>query len=318
MEEITLHVVPLRDLDLQTPPAGSCWDKIVDNVAKGYYIYGNYEGDVSSEHFLGFGNYNHRIPCTGFGLMLGRRGLPVDAGGNPAPLYIGLTTTDEISGDGIYHPENWSKKGILYPEDLDEPDTWYWIWASFPDAPYPDIFHMVVATTDAYFEEGTENYWLWGAIEGEIDEYPRHADVFHGWDHGGWWPLLDMLCFFTWTECEVPVCTNPSGVENDIICGDPYYGQDPTHKYKCQDGVWVDQGYSADCVEECSPEGSRKCVGTDLYECRGSKWVLIEVNSSECFDIMAFLPWIIVGAGVVTGVVLVAYGLTVKLKPSKA
>jgi len=29
-------------------------------------------------------------------------------------------------------------------------------------------------------------------------------------------------------------------------------------------------------------EGDRKCVGYDLYECRGGKWALIEANSPEC------------------------------------
>ena len=201
--DITLHVIPLTGLELQTPPAGSCFDRVVENVAKGYYIYGNYEGNALLEHFLGFGNYNQRINCTGFGLMLGRKGLPVDAEGNPAPLYLGLTTLEEISGDGIYQPDGWSKYGVLYPEDLPDPDTWYWVWTSFPDDPYPDVFHTLIAITDAYFEEGTQNYWLWGAIDGEIEEYPRHAEAFRGWNYGGWSPIPDMLCFFTWTECEV-------------------------------------------------------------------------------------------------------------------
>ena len=62
-----IQVIPLSSLDMPTPPVGSCYDRLVDNLAKGYYIYGNYEGDESLEHFLGFANYNQRKPCTGFG-----------------------------------------------------------------------------------------------------------------------------------------------------------------------------------------------------------------------------------------------------------
>ena len=44
-----------------------------------------------------------------------------------------------------------------------------------------------------------------------------------------------------------PDCTNPYGWGGNIICGDPNYGQDPTHKYQCIDGMWTDLGYSSDC-----------------------------------------------------------------------
>lgn len=91
-------------------------------------------------------------------------------------------------------------------------------------------------------------------------------------------------------------CVNPPGFEGDQICGDPAYGQDPTHLYECQcsNGIctWVDLGYDATCdvTEPCinppGEHGSTICGDpaygqdpTHLYECVDGQWVDLGYNS---------------------------------------
>jgi hypothetical protein len=82
-------------------------------------------------------------------------------------------------------------------------------------------------------------------------------------------------------------CTNPAGYPDEVRCGCAACGQDPTHKYKCMNGSWVDLGYYSDCdVTGCSnPDGTEgqivECgVGYDnqpfidhKYQCTNGIWV---------------------------------------------
>lgn len=56
-------------------------------------------------------------------------------------------------------------------------------------------------------------------------------------------------CYWYDNSChtEPASCTNPTGSEGEEICGDPTYGQDPTHRYKCVSSTWEDQGYDSTC-----------------------------------------------------------------------
>jgi len=80
-------------------------------------------------------------------------------------------------------------------------------------------------------------------------------------------------------------CSNPSGTHGATICGNPAYGQDPTHQYQCIDGVWTDLGYSPSCdlAEPCSnPSGTHGATicgnpahgqdPTHQYECIDGVW----------------------------------------------
>jgi hypothetical protein len=51
-------------------------------------------------------------------------------------------------------------------------------------------------------------------------------------------------------DCDIPEnCIAPQGEHGAVMCGNPDYGQDPTHRYECINGEWVDLGYFFDCVK---------------------------------------------------------------------
>lgn len=100
------------------------------------------------------------------------------------------------------------------------------------------------------------------------------------------------LIYCTYTDTP-PDCVNPIGWTNDIICGDPSYGQDPTHQYQCSNGAWVDLGYSENCdtKEACvNPSGSHNQIicgnpnysqdPTHQYQCIDGIWTDLGYSSN--------------------------------------
>lgn len=97
-------------------------------------------------------------------------------------------------------------------------------------------------------------------------------------------------------------CTNPTGSEGSTLnCGISSYGQDPTHKYKCTDKKWADQGVNPDCGSlPCQhllpgddpgygfPTGWRKCDPVTNELCQwndtSKQWSLIQAGSQICID----------------------------------
>ena len=61
-------------------------------------------------------------------------------------------------------------------------------------------------------------------------------------------------------EQEISGCTNPTGDDGAEICGQVQHGQDATHKYKCINSNWVDQGYDSSCD---TGEGDASIVSVD-------------------------------------------------------
>ena len=89
-----------------------------------------------------------------------------------------------------------------------------------------------------------------------------------------------------WCYTAPVTCTNPSGNQGNLVCGNSSYGQDPTHLYKCDNGVWVDQGYDPNCASPptCSNpsgiEGDIICGNetygqdpTHRYYCNWGTWL---------------------------------------------
>jgi len=105
------------------------------------------------------------------------------------------------------------------------------------------------------------------------------------------------LIYCTYTVA-TPDCTSPPGWMGDQICGNPDYGQDPTHLYECTGTGWADLGYSSECdvaavcINPPGNEGDTICGNlaygqdpTHLYECQCSGGVCVWVDlgySSDC------------------------------------
>ena len=108
-------------------------------------------------------------------------------------------------------------------------------------------------------------------------------------------------------------CTNPEGTHGQRICGDPAHGQDSTHEYQCNDGTWIDNGWTSECdlAEPCTDpsggHGSTRCVGLDRYVCNDGEWVLDMENAPECIaPPPPEIPWeLLIAAGIGAGLLAV-------------
>ena len=147
---------------------------------------------------------------------------------------------------------------------------------------------------DFYFEPGESENWGWEIPDGFQEDATIKVEAGHwvGIPYSGGTKHLDDA-----ETIIVPIgssCSYPNGAHEDIICGDPVYGQDPTHQYTCNDGQWVDDGWTSGCdvSEPCiSPDGIHGVTqcgdpahgqnSDHHYTCNDGQWV-DDGWTSEC------------------------------------
>lgn len=293
------------------PPAGSVLDHVAECVDKAYVCYGKYNGDGNSKQFLGQTMENTNSPVTGFGLIIGRHGMPVD------PLIIGLNMggppADPMSPDG------WTNGyGVINAADIPTADEFYWLTAVLDTPiPTPTAHLFLAAVTNADYT--ADSYWSWAACEG----IPSGFNQGEAWTIAdGWYAIPDTLSYLTWTQGTGTVTcwrcngttpesqTFPSGTVcgQGVAVGYPYTSQ-PTctgvqcckcvgTTLQCQNfpsGTTCGQGDAAGwpyapghscggggCTNPTGIEGDTDCRGEDEYTCTGGQWVLTDANSPNC------------------------------------
>lgn len=88
-------------------------------------------------------------------------------------------------------------------------------------------------------------------------------------------------------------CTNPAGVDGTILdCG--IAPLDTTHRWKCNNGSWVDQGYNAtcltaDCINPNGPIGSEACIDGYMNTCSTDKVWVPNVPTETCLLCSSYL-----------------------------
>ena len=251
--------------------------------------YNDYESGIAA---LTFKNHplsqstSSQSPCTGMGFLLYKAemaGHQVDD-----DIYIGVATQEQRQ-NYPNDPTHWESV-LTWEASAIEPNTTYWCGYYFLDPSYyiheDNLYAMVLGmqTLDSLAVYG----WCSSGNAGTV--YPGGAAYF--WNGTAWEYFYhndnpqDYAFFF----CTIiGGCTNPLGDNGQIYtCGVGYGGQpDPTHKYKCINGTWVDQGYNPDCdiPDDCSnpsgTHGQTECGAgygaqpdpTHKYRCINGTWV---------------------------------------------
>lgn len=236
---------------------------------------------------------NSRPMVTGFGLIIGRKGIP------DAPLWIGVCE-EGVNCDTNVPPQQWLAMGSLDPSLLPEEETWYWVTGTWEDDPIESPaghFLHAIAVTDANFIEQSQ-YWAWGCCDGHW-RWPQHDGLIESlgeiiiFPGDGQEVCTGTLGFQNYTEGGG--CLNPTGKDYDGICGDQTHDQIPSHLYMCAwpdnvAGEWFDLGWyepcggiPGKCVDPLGEEGSTICGNSTYGQDPTHRYKCKCINGEDCY-----------------------------------
>ena len=295
---VELYAIPETVLTGPTPPAGSDYDQsTLNGIDTGVIIAGEIAGNPSDEHYLSQKLANDRTPITGYG------GFFRYTGSCTEPLIVGIASTQINPND---ENAQWLAVGQINPSQL-EPDMWYYVYATFPEAPIDYLpnqsLYMVAATNQAW--DGNippDKAWVWGAFS--TAPYPRGSlSHFNG---SAWTPFSPELdaSFWTWTETEAP----------------PPNCEDYTNQTDCENAgcYWWSDG-TCHSTSETPPQKCEEytnqtgCLAAGCYWYKKYLWESEKCHSAEQNMMMDYLPFIIAGVG---GTIVILALLTKERAPA--
>ena len=302
----TVNVTPLSQLAPPEPPPGSEYDQSTLGYTRDIdlFVAGEIGGDAGVENYISQGFTNDNPTMYGYGVIGGYIGTVTE------PIYIMLAKGQENPNDPN---SDWIAGGVLQPSQV-EPGELYYITLTLtePVENITDEHHIVLATDEPY-TENPDNGWLWAGTS--TAPYSRGiASVFDGMS---WTPLIPDATFYTFSSGALVDCTSPSGETNDEICGYPRHGQNPDNRYKCINGIWVDQGYDQTCVGSggCAQHQTAvECYNANCYWYSKYLWEAPSCHDNAQNTFMDYLPIIVAGAGGVIIVAALAYNALKKPK----
>lgn len=170
------------------PPEGSNCDSIINSrdVDTGFNIFGAYQGDINKDGYIAQDMFNSRTPITGVSFVVGKWSDITD------PIIVGFARASDISGDindvrnFLHDPGRWLIAGALYPDQLPEKETFYWVSWEFNLDYSPDVIWFLAVTNQNYSVPGwtlgahlnhpfaMSNRWWWD-INGQTGWYATDA-----------------------------------------------------------------------------------------------------------------------------------------------
>ena len=303
-----VNVTPLSQLAPPDPPPGSEYDQstIGYNRDVDLFVAGEIGGDANAENYISQGFTDENPTIYGYGIIGGYVGTVTE------PMYIMLSKEHQNPNDP---GSDWIAGGVLDPSQV-QPGELYFITLTLNEPAENAVGeHHIIVATDEPYTENPDNGWLWTGIS-TAPYLPGVASMFDGMS---WTPLNPDTSFYTFTGGAVIDCTSPSGEANSEICGYAQYGQTPENKYKCIDGIWVDQGYDAGCAGSgggCAQHQTAvECYNANCYWYSKYFWEAPSCHDAAQNTFMDYLPIIIAGAGGIIIVGALAYTALKKPKP---